>query len=234
VTEACEIWVKAGVYYPDQGGSQADNDRSTTFTLKNGVALYGGFAGTETAREQRDWTANVTVLSGDIDQNDLTNPNGVVTDTANITGTNAYHVVTGNGATDSTAVLDGFTITAGQANSDVGWSQWGGGMFIIGNSSPTLKNVTFSGNSALIGGGMFTHTSNPALTNVTFSDNAAAHSGGGMYNWYSNPTLTNVTFSGNVAMWYGGGMYNWDSSPTLTNVTFSDNSASGDGGGMYN
>jgi len=234
VTEACEIWVAEGIYYPDEGGSQADNDRSTTFTLKNGVTLYGGFAGTETSRDQRDWMANVTVLSGDIDQNDLADPNGVITDTANITGTNAYHVVTSNEVMDSTAVLDGFTVTAGQANSDVGWSQWGGGMFIIGNSSPTLKNVIFSGNFASIGGGMFTHTSNPALTNVTFSDNLAGGNGGGMYNWYSSPTLTDVTFSDNLAGGNGGGMYNWDSSPTLTNVTFSDNAAANSGGGMHN
>ena len=109
-----EIWVGEGVYTPDLGPGQADNDPTSTFALKSGVALYGGFAGTETVREQRDWDEHLTVLSGDIDGNDSTDPAGVVTTTAGITGTNSYHVVTGSGVTE-TAKLDGFTITAGQA-----------------------------------------------------------------------------------------------------------------------
>ena len=92
-----QIWVAAGVYYPDESGGMTNNDRTATFTLIDGVELYGGFAGGETSLSQRNWDANVTVLSGDIDQNDTTDPNGVVTDAANITGNNAYHVVTGGG-----------------------------------------------------------------------------------------------------------------------------------------
>ena len=56
-----EIWVKAGVYTP---AANADNPEAF-FWLKNGVAIYGGFAGTETDRDQRDWETNITVLSGD-------------------------------------------------------------------------------------------------------------------------------------------------------------------------
>ncbi len=76
------------------------------------MALYGGFAGTETARSQRNPAANLTILSGDIDNNDSQTP--IITDLTTVTGndTNSYHVVTG--ATGAT--LDGFTITAGNAN----------------------------------------------------------------------------------------------------------------------
>jgi hypothetical protein len=58
-----EIWAKMGVYYPGPSGST-----SSTFTMKNGVAVYGGFNGTETSRDQRDWQTNKTILSGDIDK----------------------------------------------------------------------------------------------------------------------------------------------------------------------
>jgi len=248
-----QIWVKQGVHYP--GTNQSD-----TFTLKNGVAIYGGFAGTETALNQRDWQTNLTILSGDIDQNDINTDGNFIAETwHDIQANNAYHVVTGGG-TNSSAVLDGFVITAGRANSspntdgggmynynssptltNVTFSgnfayNYGGGMY-NDNSSPTLTNVIFSGNYAAYyyGGGMYNYNSSPTLTNVTFSGNRADSEGGGMYNWNSSPTLTNVIFSGNYAYFYGGGMRNWhNSSPTLTNVTFSGNTAGDNGGGMYN
>jgi hypothetical protein len=252
-----EIWVKAGVHKPTTNSS----DRNATFTLRNGVALYGGFAGTETQRAQRNWQTNVTVLSGDIDNNDITDPNGVVTNTDNIRGANSNHVVTGSG-TNSTAVLDGFVITAGQADYS------GGGMYNY-DGSPMLSNLTFIGNIAGIssayggsGGGMYNSQGNPTLIGVTFTRNVArggsasgggsayGGSGGGMYNYQGSPTLANVTFSGNRAEGgsasggglafggKGGGMYNslnnYQGGPTLTNVTFADNRAWGGnlGGGQ--
>ncbi len=202
-----EIWVRAGVHYP--GSSRTD-----TFALKSSVALYGGFAGTEISRDQRNWQTNVTVLSGDIDQNDLTDPNGVVTNTLSISGTNSYHVVSSSGVTE-TAVLDGFFITAGQAN----------------GTGPSDEEC----NGHYCGGGMYNDHSNPTLTNLTFSGNSADHNGGGMYNIYSSPTLNTVIFRSNTSVaWDGGGMFNRESSPALTNVAFYDNRAQFFGGGMGN
>jgi hypothetical protein len=227
-TAGDEIWVGAGVHKPTTG-----SDRTATFQLKSGVAIYGGFATTETLRSQRNITANVTVLSGDIDSNDITDSHGVVTTTTNLVGNNSYHVVIGSGV-NNIAVLDGFTVTGGNAN--LSPNNLGGGMY-NSSGSPTLTNVTFSGNSAYLGGGVYNASgSSPLLTGVTISGNSAAL-GGGMYNISSAPTLTNVVFSGNSAFTsgsgYGGGMYNYQSSSTLTNVAFNGNSAYG-GGGMSN
>ena len=146
-----EIWVQQGTHKPTTG-----TDRTATFQLKAAVALYGGFAGGETTRAERDWEANVTTLSGDI---------GVANDTAD----NSYQVVTG--ATGAT--LDGFTISGGNANGDFPVNE-GGGMFNDNGSSPTLTNVTFCGNSAAPpAAGCTTKRSSPTLTNVTFSGNSA-------------------------------------------------------------
>jgi len=216
-----EIWVAAGTYKPT-----TDTDREATFQLKNGVALYGGFAGGETARDHRDWESNVTMLSGDI---------GTPGDNSD----NSYHVVTvgepqppypaiADSGTEDTAVLDGFTVTGGNGDQ----YYYGGGMY-NGNGNPALTNVIFTDNSAKYGGGMYNIDSSPTLTNVTFSGNYAYY-GGGMYNANSSPTLTNCTFSGNSVHYRGGGMYNSDSDPMLANVTFSSNSAGWNGGGMYN
>jgi hypothetical protein len=209
-TTGDEIWVATGVYTPGV-------TITATFVPTDGVALYGGFVATETLRSQRDWQNNVTVLSGDIDGDDQTDAHGVITHTDHINGSNSYHVVTSQGVTE-TVVLDGFTLTGGNANGSYP-NDRGGGMFNW-QSSPTVRNVTFSGNTAGgTGGGMFNYySSNPALTNVTFSGNAAEVWGGGMLNFYSsNPALTNVTFSGNTAD-HGGGMVNYDYSyPELAN-----------------
>jgi len=209
-----EIWVAAGAYQPTAG-----TDRTATFQLRSGVALYGGFAGGETDRDERDWEANVTILSGDIG-----NPEDA--------SDNCYHVVTGSD-TDHTAMLDGFTITGGNADGDsASRDDLGGGMY-NDNGSPTLTHCTFSSNHAKWGGGMGNDNSSPTLTSCTFSGNSADW-GGGMANGHSDPTLDNCTFSGNDANW-GGGMRNSSGSSTaLTNCTFDSNSATEYGGGMSN
>jgi hypothetical protein len=171
-----EIWVMAGTHKPTTGIG-----RGFTFQLVTGVAVYGGFTGTETALSERDPNpaTNGTILSGNIN---------ILVDSG------SYHVVTG--ATGAT--LDGFTITAGDATG-ASPNNRGGGMYNI-NSSPTLANIIFSGNSANYGGGMYNSSgSSPTLMYVTFSGNTATnYAGGGMCNEAgSSPTLTNVTFSGN-------------------------------------
>jgi predicted outer membrane repeat protein len=246
--EGDEIWVAAGKHYPGPEGASRD----VSFSLKNGVALYGGFIGTEIARQQRNWDANPTILSGDIDRN------GDFLPVDDLVG-NAYHVVTSIGLT-STAVLDGFGIRAGHASGVDFSAQLGGGMYNVdssptlanlsfygnsadygggggmantGSSSPLLINVSFSSNTASNGGGMYNVDSNPTLTDVHFSYNTATGNGGGMFNLWSNPTLIDVTFDENTA-YNGGGMFNGMNNPILTNVTFLLNKAIGRGGGMYN
>jgi len=221
-----EIWVQAGIYKP--GSNLTD-----TFTLKDGVSIYGGFTGSETSRNDRDPDANVTVLSGDIDGDDVTDANGVVTDTTNLVGSNNYHVVTSIG-TSITTVLDGLVITAGWANGPNPGDKRGSGMYNV-FSNATLKNVIISGNMAITnGGGMFNNNSNPTLTDVIFRGNFAKDNGGGMINNSSNPVITNAIFAANHTDNYGGGMYNTNSDPTIINAIFTGNRVALYGAGIYN
>lgn len=206
-----QVWVAAGIYKPT-----ASSGRDISFALKSGVAVYGGFPADGGDWNSRNWKINLTTLSGDI------GAPGEISD-------NSYNVATGDGV-DAEAILDGFTISGGNANGDYPYGA-GGGMYNT-NASPTLKNITYSDNSAIYGGGIFNDNSGPTLKDVTFSDNSASF-GGGMCNSSSSPTLTNVTFSNNSSDSYGGGMDNYDSNPALTNITFSGNSAI-TGGGMFN
>jgi parallel beta-helix repeat protein len=219
-----DIWVAEGTYKPAGPGG----NRTATFQLISGVGIYGGYP---SGGGSRDPSIYETILSGDLDGNDVdvNDPCDLLTEPTR--GENSYHVVTGSG-TDANAVFDGFTITSGNANGS-GTDRYGGGMY-NDSGSPTLTNCTFSDNSAYYyGGGMYNDSGSPTLTNCTFSGNSADY-GGGMYNYGDSPTLTNCTFSGNSADYYGGGMYNYaGSNPAITNCTFSRNSADY-GGGMYN
>ena len=209
-----QIWVAEGTYKPTRSET-----RTATFQLESGVAIYGGFSGEELTRDERNWVDNITTLSGDI------GVGGSIDD-------NSYHVVTSSGV-DATAIMDGFTVSGGNANGTEPHN-YGGGMYNTNNSNPTLTNVTFTNNSAAYyGGGMYNFGSNPILTNVTFTENSAAYYGGGMYNDYGSPILTNVAFTENTATDSGGGMVNTSSSPMLTDVTFTKNTATV-GGGMVN
>ena len=251
-----EIHVGQGTYLPERDEANPTGscvpgpcDRTATFKLINGVAVRGGYAGFGAPDpDARDIALYETILSGDLIGND--GPNFANNDE------NSYHVTSGGG-TDGTAVLNGFTLTAGNADgilqdgrgggmynsggsptvadcSFTGNSAfWGAGILNFFGSSPTVSNCTFSSNSGALGGGMANlGGSSSTITDCTFSGNTAG-AGGGMYNEGSSPTVTNCTFSGNTTDG-GGGMHNLGSSPTVTNCTFSGNSAGASGGGMHN
>jgi len=213
-----QVWVASGTYYPDEGAGQTNDYRPSTFALKNGVSIYGGFVGNETLLAQRNPATNVTVLSGDI---------GVVGNNSD----NSFNVVVGHN-TNNSALLDGFTITGGNANGDAPYDVGGGGIFNE-NGSPTLVNLIISDNFAELGGGIANLMSNPILLHLTVKNNTASYLGGGLINQVSSPTIINSTFVGNSAE-YGGAILNRDSGsdPFIANVTITGNIATIQGGGL--
>ncbi len=214
-----EIRVAEGIYTPDSNlaDPNGSGDRTATFQLKNGVTLKGGYAGYgEPDPDARDIEAYQTSLSGDLASNDIdVNEPWDLWDEPT-RAENSYHVVTGSG-TDANTVLDGFTITAGNANGPYPEYCHGGGMRNEYSSS-TVSNCTFSANSGNCSNsaGMVNEHSSPKVTNCTFIGNNRC----GIANWYNNtPTLTNCTFIGN-----GLGVANhYDSSSTLRNCKFIGN-----------
>jgi hypothetical protein len=220
-----EVWVAEGVYNEARVSVMHDPAVDTgSLLMGEGVDLYGGFMGSETVREERDWETSITVIDGSTARD----------------GEHAYHVIVGA----DNAAVDGFTITGGNGHvyhsEPDGEKLNGGGMHNPG-SSPTVANCTFTNNLAHYGGGMYNgEYSSPTVTDCLFTDNYGCN-GGGMYNYRSSPTVTNCTFKANCAdrddpYYYdchGAGMYNYYGSPTVTNCTFADNE-SHDGGGMYN
>ncbi|MHC4602654.1 MAG: hypothetical protein ACYS6W_04910 [Planctomycetota bacterium] len=210
-----EIRVAAGTYTP----AGILGDRNATFELLNNVALYGGFPSGGGEWAERDPNVHGTILSGDLNGNDVVDGNNA---------DNSYHVVTGSGV-EPNAILDGFTVTAGNANGLIP-HLLGGGMYNFGGS-PTVTNCRFSGNSAVFCGGMYNDHASPTVTNCTFIGNSVDAWGGGMYNYESSVILTNCTFSGNSAAGFygrfGGGLCCESSDVTLSDCNITNNSPDG-------
>jgi predicted outer membrane repeat protein len=233
------IFVAEGVYRPDMNSTYPDGtyDRNASFQLKSGVAIYGGFpSGGCSGWTGRDIEGHETILSGDLNGDDgpVNDPCDLLTD-PNRTE-NSYHVVTGS-YTDLVARLDGFTITAGNAN-DVNWpNDSGAGMFNI-QANCTVNKCTFIENSAEeSGGAMWSTGSNLQASNCTFFRNFAVKGGGAMEFYIcEHPVVVNCSFISNKGVFAGcggGGIYVKTSSPDVINCLFVNNSTPS-GAGMSN
>ncbi len=235
VVKPVEIHVAEGSYRPDEdmANPSGTNVRQSTFELINNVSIYGGFPAGGGDWEDRDPDTYITILSGDLYGNDTPglDPCDLQNDPSR--SENSYHIVTGSG-TDSNAVLDGFTVTAGNANQNYpSVNSKGGGMYTE-YGSPRVANCSFIVNFGYLGGGMYNYHSSPTVTDCALGGNSGLL-GGGMHNLSdSNPTVNNCIFNGNLAGDSGGGMHNYTYSyPILTNCTFIANAAH-DGGGLSN
>ncbi|NML23705.1 hypothetical protein HHL16_22685 [Pseudoflavitalea sp. G-6-1-2] len=197
-----QIWVAGGTYYPTysavDGAEGTNGGKTNSFVLPDNVKIYGGFAGTETTLAQRDLgiSANRSVLSGDLDNND--DPNGV------ILGLNATHVVIAAGGTTH---LDGFSIWGGVAETLAGFKwvnglqvpiQFGAGI-MVESSTANLRNLFIQGNMANIGGGICGRNGTLIIENAVVTGNYVQDWGGGIGSIGASVTIINSTISGNIA-----------------------------------
>jgi len=230
-----EIWVATGTYKPDRG----TGDRAATFGLKSGVALYGGFIGTESRRVLRDPRRHETILTGDLKGDDAP-------DFANRKD-NSLHVVTAI-KVDRTTVLDGFTIAGGNADERVNTATHGGG-FSSDGGAPLVASCIFTGNMAVCGGGAHVARSSGVFRDCIFWNNAAfglaieprgpgsTGNGAGMVVDEGSPVLINCQFIQNTATNEAGGVSVWPpcgAKPRFYNCVFNRNRAGSLGGAMRN
>jgi M6 family metalloprotease-like protein len=229
-----EVWVKAGTY-------------GEALLLQPYVYLYGGFNGTETDRQQRNWVTNASVVDAAQTGTVITLRGGYM-----VTGVDGFTVQNGWGGwgggiscfNGSTTIVNN-TITTNDAT-------YGGGIFCYYYADSTIRNNTITTNNAYYGGAIFCYTGSDAIiSNNDLSDNIALD-GGAVYTYNSAPRISSNIITGNVAYYdsgegpHGGGVFTYGDVPdapsaTITNNTFVGNSAySGSGafrrdygGGVY-
>lgn len=228
-----KIWVAQGTYKPSYNAADGqftqNGNRNNAFVLVKNVQIYGGFSGTETSIEERNWEDNPTVLSGNI---------GAENDPYD----NVYHIVISAGNVQQ-ALLDGFTLTEGRGDGSIFGGpvvngleiNEGGGAINTRSSSPLFRNLIIDNNLGYWGGQIFNYQSSPTFENIQVT-NGWSFWGGGVHNRGSSPVFNNVYIAENYGDLAGGGMYNVEfGSPVLNNVTFYGNTTGGDGqgGGLY-
>ncbi|HOY15039.1 MAG TPA: right-handed parallel beta-helix repeat-containing protein [Saprospiraceae bacterium] len=248
-TSGTQIWVSQGTYKPTKDPFGASSNMKTlTFYLKNGVALYGGFDGTEMSLAERTLD-NPTILSGQLGANNASKVNHVVLSVHD----------------NANTILDGFIVENAYCNGLFGITVEGvainatmGAGIAAYNSSMIIRNTIVRNNEASVGGGIFTENSNTTILNSQISNNSGIDGGGITYvnsggtirnsrinnnsggdggamciAANSNPVFTNCDIYSNSGYGDGGAIYSDFGNPTFVNCSFSGNTSSGSGGTLY-
>ena len=195
-----EIRVAQGLYKPDASAAEPNGTGrvEAAFALANDVALRGGYAGFgEPDPNARDIDLHETILGGDLNGDDveMEHPWQMTHDVTRFD--NSGHVVVATD-TDSSACLDGFTVTAGYYWAICELHTCGGGGLYNRRASPTIIGCTFVANAGTGGGAILNvEGSNPRIVNCIFTGNQAI-SGGAVYG--GEPAIEGCSFLGN----YGG------------------------------
>ncbi|WP_418509689.1 FG-GAP-like repeat-containing protein [Corallibacter sp.] len=216
-TTAQEVWVAQGTYYPDDGNNQIAGNRDESFHLPEDIIILGGFSGTETNSNQRDWENNITVLSGDINA-----PNQI--------NDNSYNIIKTTNVGNN-MLLDGFTIEKGNAVKISTYGQRAGAWLnrttLSGNNStPNVKNCIFQNNqSSTSAGALFLDGVTGSTVGInfeycTFKNNSST--GGTSGNGGNGGAITIETFSGEATI----NVY-------IENCIFNGNSANQNGGAIW-
>ena len=248
-TKPVEIRVAQGVYRPDASSAHPEyaGDRIASFHLVDRVAIKGGYAGLgATDPNVRDISLYETILSGDLagDDTPVLDPCDLLTEPTR--AENSYAVVTAVPCSRS-AVLDGFTISSGNA---IGTNrhqvdQNGGGLVLScygADCCPSIRNCTFIGNCAYRGGAVYVIGARPELVNCKFLDNAAIEGGAILTSawrdleWHVSDcdfVIGGCVFANNYARDAGGAIHTGAGAPfKIEGSTFTKNFA-GTGGALH-
>lgn len=212
------IWVSKGTYYPTSPYDLTGSPRYYHLRLKNGIKLLGGFAGNEIFGDfditDRDFLTNETIISGDIGSPD---------DSLD----NCYHIFyhPDSLALDSTAAIDGFTISGGNADGTEYVHKFGGGIYNYA-CSPSLTNLKIKYNySKYQGGGIYNDCCEKSLfiKSCSVSSNNSGSQCGGMYSYFSKLFIDGSFFNSNSS----GITLELGSVVIMNNCEVSGNSSSG-------
>ena len=238
------IWIAAGVYTPSEiytpdgvvgGVSGLDTSALRAFNIPDNTSLFGGFRGQERKLNQRCIEQYETVLSGAsrywhtvIVGNDLPNSVGVIASLDGLT------LIEGNASGPANDPSGTLFEPLGYAHNN------GGAMYIVNDSSVTVRNCLIRNNRANnIGGAVYTNNSNVSYYQCIFRGNHSDGQAGAaaFYNTYEDAAVPHSAyiyeciFEENSTLLFGGAIVKEGTQPNpaskavVKGCTFSKNSA---------
>ncbi|WP_334125267.1 choice-of-anchor Q domain-containing protein, partial [Empedobacter brevis] len=207
-----QIWVKQGNYAIS----------STLISRPSNLSIYGGFLGSETLLNQRDWQNNITIFDGQgsVKIMRFQSDNGII-DGIHFRNGYVTGVVSGPGATND-----------------------GGGALRLTGNNQIIRNCTFSNNTSTAergAGAIFIwHGEGQLIENCVFENNKhtipstiSSNGGGAIHNWDNNVTIRNCRFSNNSSTKSGGAIYSWGQNFKIENSSFQNNHSDNSGGAIH-
>ncbi len=223
-----ELWIAAGIYKP-QPGPTLD---STRFTASSAVSIYGGFNGTETMLDERDWEANVTIFSADLNGDDIAG------DYTSNREDNARNVLITGVDGMNPFTVDGVSILNGNGREDeipqgaLDVAPWiGNGIF--GSGNVIIRNCIFSENTGYVGSAFFIGFGSVIIDNCSFDSNFS-QLGGVRIQGQNSALISNSTFTNNTAQIFGAALIAGNTNLNIEDCSFENNTAiEAIGGGVF-
>lgn len=211
--QAGEVWVAAGTYTP-QSQLISGTGYSASFRMRDGISVYGGFAGTEASKIEREKAStmpwdfkNETILEAAYYNGDLTWTNNKWTLTSDSRHVVWFAPMPGESAFTNVTTLDGVTIQGGYAQGGTGMDDFmtdrGAGVYMDG-ANAYLSNCIVKENYATGNGGGVYLKNGRVQTSLIYNNNADAD-GGTVY--VENRGLVHRSMLANNSALNGAGVY---------------------------
>lgn len=219
-----EVWVAAGTYTP-QSQLISGTAYSASFRMRDGISVYGGFAGTESSKLDRDrpkkegampWDfTNQTILEAAYyNHGDLAWTNNKWTLTSDSRHVVWFAPMSGGTAFANVTTLDGVTIQGGYAQGGTGQDDFltdrGAGVYMDG-ANAYLSNCIVRENYATGNGGGVYLKNGRVQTSLIYNNNADAD-GGAVY--VENRGLVHRSMLTNNSALNGAGVYLYNGAET--------------------
>lgn len=210
---AGEVWVAAGTYAP-QSQLISGTAYSASFRMRDGISVYGGFAGTETSKQERakgtmpwDFTNETILEAAYYDHANLQWNNNKWTLTSDSRHVVWFAPMANEADFTRTTMLDGVTVQGGYAQGGTGLDDFktdrGAGVYMDG-ANTYLTNCIVKENYATGNGGGVYLKDGRVQTSLIYNNNADAD-GGAVY--VDNTGLVHRSMLANNSAYNGAGAY---------------------------
>lgn len=230
-----QIWIAEGIYIPD--GPTPD---SSQYIAKTAVEMYGGFSGTESSIEEREWEIHMTIINGDKNGDD--DPD----DPDNFHEDNAHHMLIFEDFLEP-SIIDGIMFTKGTTRTDTyapdstdanHIDRWAGGALAIVDATAIVRNCTFVSNYGYRGAAIFARSPESiseglVIENCRFERNKNNDSGTLRLSVLNYCALRQCTFTQNTSGPGGGAVTAGNLNIYFEQCEFTGNTSTSLGGACF-